>query len=50
MKSGMMYNPQELLEQVKGKIGPKSKEEVNSWFEYPELMDEAKKLKRNENR
>ena len=45
MKSGAVYHPQKLLEKVKGNIGPKSEEETENWFRYPELVDEAEKIK-----
>lgn len=45
MKSGAVYHPQKLLEQVKGKIGPASKSETENWFKYPELVEEVEKLK-----
>jgi len=48
MKSGQVYNPQKLLEQVKGNIGPASPSEVNSWFKYPELEQKAAEIKNNE--
>lgn len=38
IKSGEIYNPAELLEAAKGKIGPKSAEETESWFRYSELL------------
>ncbi|NGP89397.1 amidohydrolase family protein [Fodinibius halophilus] len=41
MKSGQVYDPQKLLEQVKGKIGPESKSEIDDWFKYPALMEEV---------
>ncbi|WP_138431441.1 amidohydrolase family protein [Fodinibius saliphilus] len=41
MKSGEIYHPNKLLEQVKGNIGPESELEVEDWFKYPELMEEA---------
>lgn len=45
MKSGAIYHPDKLLEQVKGKIGPKSDTETESWFKYPELIEEANRIK-----
>ena len=45
LKSGKVYNPKKLLQQVKGKIGPASAEETESWFKYPELVKEADKIK-----
>jgi hypothetical protein len=45
MKSGAVYHPEKLLEQVKGKIGPVSESETESWFKYPELVKETEKLK-----
>ncbi len=38
IKSGKIYDPADLLEAVKGKIGPKSAEETESWFRYSELL------------
>ncbi|MBN2731576.1 MAG: amidohydrolase family protein [Balneolaceae bacterium] len=38
IKSGEIYNPDELLEQVKGKIGPADATETESWFRYEELI------------
>lgn len=48
MKSGKVYNPQELLEQVKGNIGPKSEDDTEEWFKYPDLVKEAEKIKKKE--
>jgi len=48
MKSGQLYHPPKLLDQVRGKIGPSEKSEANNWFRYPELMDIAEKLKKNQ--
>lgn len=45
MKSGKVYNPAKLLEQVKGEIGPADKSEFNEWFAYPELMEKAAEIK-----
>lgn len=45
MKGGQVYDPQKLLEQVKGNIGPESASEVNSWFKYPELEQKARQIK-----
>ena len=45
MKSGKIYRPDKLLEQVQGSIGPESKSEVNSWFKYPELEERAQQIK-----
>lgn len=45
MKSGKIYDPGKLLEQVEGKIGPTDKSEVNSWFKYPELNNKAAEIK-----
>lgn len=45
MKSGELYKPGELLQQVKGKIGPAGKSEVNSWFKYPDLVKKAEQIK-----
>lgn len=39
IKSGQIYNPTELLKQVKGKIGPESAEETESWFKYEGLKE-----------
>lgn len=47
IKSGQMYHPQKLLEQVQGKVGPADKSEINSWFKYPELMKEADQIKKS---
>jgi len=38
IKSGEIYNPAELLDSVKGKIGPESAGETETWFRYPELL------------
>lgn len=46
MKSGTVYHPKKLLEQVKGKIGPQDKSKTESWFKYPELVEEANKIKK----
>lgn len=46
MKSGRIYHPQKLLEQVKGNIGPDSNEDTEDWFKYPKLMKEAEKIKK----
>ncbi len=46
MKSGMVYNPQKLLDQVKGKIGPESEADTENWFRYPELVNEAEKIRK----
>jgi hypothetical protein len=45
MKSGKVYDPQKLLGQVKGEVGPSGQAEVNSWFEYDELMKKVEALK-----
>lgn len=39
IKSGEIYDPAELLKQVKGKIGPADASETESWFRYPELIE-----------
>lgn len=46
MKSGKVYDPQKLLKQVKGKIGPAGDDETESWFKYPELTEEAEKIRK----
>lgn len=38
IKSGEIFNPSELLDAVKGNIGPESAEETETWFRYPELL------------
>lgn len=38
IKSGEIYDPAELLDSVKGKIGPESAEETETWFQYSELL------------
>jgi imidazolonepropionase-like amidohydrolase len=45
MKSGKIYNPQDILDQVKGKIGPESEADIENWFKYPELINEAEKIR-----
>lgn len=44
MKSGKIYRPDKLLEQVRGSIGPEDESEVNSWFKYPELEKRAQQI------
>lgn len=46
MKSGIVYSPHKLLDQVKGKIGPKSEAETENWFRYPDLVKEAEKIRK----
>ncbi len=41
IKSGMIFDPAVLLDRAKGNIGPKSAEETESWFRYPELLKAA---------
>ena len=45
IKSGKIYDPDQLLAPVEGEIGPASKSEVNKWFAYPELMKQAEEIK-----
>lgn len=44
MKSGKIYNPQNLIEEVEGKIGPEDEAETETWFKYPEMVEEAEKI------
>lgn len=46
MKSGQVFNPQKILEQVEGKIGPSSDAETENWFKYPELLEIANEIKK----
>lgn len=48
IKSGQLYDPQQLIDRVEGKIGPADTTEVNSWFKYPELMKEAARIKNSQ--
>lgn len=45
IKRGSIYRPPELLEQVRGKIGPADSTETESWFRYPELTGLADSLR-----
>ncbi len=40
IKAGHLYQSEELLQAVKGKIGPEGPEEANDWFKYDKLMQE----------
>ncbi|MDX1673047.1 MAG: amidohydrolase family protein [Balneolaceae bacterium] len=46
IKNGILFDPVELLESVKGKIGPAGPDEVENWFKYPELLEEKEKADR----
>lgn len=39
IKSGEIYDPTKLLNSVKGKIGPESAKETETWFRYSELLE-----------
>lgn len=41
VKAGEIYNPVDILEQVKGKIGPADATETENWFRYPELKKDG---------
>lgn len=43
-KGGKLYDPAELLESVKGKIGPSGADDVGDWYLYPELLKEARDI------
>jgi imidazolonepropionase-like amidohydrolase len=47
MKSGEIYNPQNLLEQVKGNIGPENEADTESWFMYPDLVEVSNTIRTN---
>lgn len=45
IKSGKVYDPEKLLNQVKGNIGPSDATEVNSWFKHPKQVQAAEQLR-----
>ncbi len=48
IKGGTVYQPGELLEQVRGEIGPADSTETETWFRYPELTGLADSLRETE--
>lgn len=47
IKGGVTYNPGDLLERVKGQIGPADSSETETWFRYPGLSQTADSLERS---
>jgi imidazolonepropionase-like amidohydrolase len=43
VKGGERYDPEKLLQSVRGKIGPAGKEEVDDWFRYEELTGDQER-------
>lgn len=43
-KAGRVYDSGNLLDSVKGKIGPADEQEVSDWYKYPEIMEIAEEL------